>query len=126
MKILALHDVQLHGHVYRRGEVADYCGAVDARIAANFAAADGSPLSPDSAEKDASPDGKDAPPDGELPLGKPPLDEDALVKRTLDTLKREGVMRQLDDMGITYPANAKSTFLARLLLMGKGEIKSGE
>ncbi len=126
MKILALHDVQLHGHVYRRGEVADYCGVVDARIAANFAAADGSPLSPDSAEKggaakEAPPDGKEAPPDGELPL-----DEDALVKRTLDALKREGVMRQLDDMGITYPANAKSTFLARLLLMGKGEIKSGE
>ena len=124
MKILALHDVQLHGHVYRRGEVADYCGAVDARIAANFAAADGSPLSPDSAEKGGA--AKEAPPDGELPLGNPPLDEDALVKRTLDTLKREGVMRQLDDMGITYPANAKSTFLARLLLMGKGEIKSGD
>ncbi len=74
-------------------------------------------------------DGQEAPPpNGELPLDPQPkdgdVDEDELVKRTLDVLKREGVMRQLDELGVTYPANAKNVFLARLLLMSKGEIKA--
>lgn len=125
MKLIAKYNVQVRGHIYAKGEAMEWDGPLTPRIIGNFTAADGSSL--------AAPDGvQEAPPqtkNGELPLDPPPpeaADEDALVKRTLDALKRDGVMRQLDEMGITYPANAKGTFLARLLLMGKGEIKSGD
>ena len=140
MKLIAKYNVQVRGHIYAKGEAMEWDGPLEPRIIANFAAADGRELSlppppppppPDGQDNPPPPpDGQDNPPTpGELPLGMTPpetVDEDALVKRTLDTLKRDGVMRQLDEMGVTYQANAKSTFLARLLLMSKGEIKCSE
>ena len=115
MKLIAKHNVQVRGHIYAKGEAMEWDGPVTPRIIANFTAEDGSsPVATDAAQETPP----QPPPDG--------VDEDALVKRTLDALKREGVMRQLDEMGVTYQANAKSTFLARLLLMSKGEIKCGE
>ena len=145
MKLIAKYNVQVRGHIYAKGEAMEWDGPLTSRIIANFTAEDGSsPVATDAAQEtppqpptpgelplDPPPDGQDnpqPPTSGELPLDPPPdgVDEDALVKRTLDALKREGVMRQLDEMGVTYQANAKSTFLARLLLMSKGEIKCGE
>ena len=151
MKLIAKYNVQVRGHIYAKGEAMEWDGQLTPRILANFTAADGRELAlPQPPPKDAAretppqpptdgqdnpqppPDGQDnpqPPTPGELPLGMTPpetVDEDALVKRTLDALKRDGVMRQLDEMGVTYQANAKSTFLARLLLMSKGEIKCGE
>ena len=137
MKLIAKHNVQVRGHIYAKGEAMEWEGPVTPRIIANFTAADGRELFLPQPPTDGQdnppppPDGQDnpqPPTPGELPLDPPPdgVDEDALVKRTLDALKREGVMRQLDEMGVTYQANAKSTFLARLLLMSKGEIKCGE
>lgn len=135
MKLIAKHNVQVRGHIYAKGEAMEWDGPLTPRIIANFTAEDGSsPVATDAAQEtppQPPPDGQDnpqPPTPGELPLDPPPdgVDEDALVKRTLDALKREGVMRQLDEMGVTYQANAKSTFLARLLLMSKGEIKCGE
>ena len=129
MKLIAKYNVQVRGHIYTKGEAMEWDGPITPRILANFTAADGRELA---LPQPPAKDGQEAPPPTpcELPLDPQPkdgdMDEDALVKRTLDALKRDGVMRQLDEMGITYPANAKSTFLARLLLMGKGEIKSGD
>jgi hypothetical protein len=135
MKLIAKYNVQVRGHIYTKGEAMECDGPLTPRIVANFTAKDGSSLFVGQTDEPRGPKGDmGAPGDkgtpGELPLDPQPKDgdmgEDALVKRTLDALKRDGVMRQLDEMGITYPANAKGTFLARLLLMGKGEIKSGE
>ena len=147
MKLIAKYNVQVRGHIYCKGEAMEWPDPLTPRIIANFTAADGrelalpqppakdgqeAPPPPAKDGQEAPPppakDGQEAPPpNGELPLDPQPkdgdVDEDALVKRTLDALKREGVMRQLDELGVTYPANAKGTFLAKLLLMSKGEIK---
>ena len=128
MKLIAKYNVQVRGHIYAKGEAMEWDGPLEPRIIANFAAADGRELSLPQPPTDGQDNPQPTTP-GELPLGMTPpetVDEDALVKRTLDTLKRDGVMRQLDEMGVTYQANAKSTFLARLLLMSKGEIKCSE
>ena len=127
MKLIAKHNVQVRGHIYCKGEAMEWPDPLTPRIVANFTAADGRELALPPAQ-DGQDGGQEAP-NGELPLDPPPakdgdVDEDALVKRTLDVLKREGVMRQLDELGVTYPANAKGTFLAKLLLMSKGEIKA--
>ena len=140
MTLIAKYNVQVRGHIYAKGESMEWDNPITPRIIDNFTAADGRELvlpQPPPDEKEATPPppadelplgDKEATPPGELPLEPPPtgepIDEDALVKRTLDVLKRDGVMRQLDEMGVTYPANAKNTFLARLLLMSKGEIKA--
>ena len=149
MKLIAKYNVQVRGHIYCKGEVMEWSDPLTPRIIANFTAADGRELALPPA-KDGQDGGQEAPngklqldpppakdgqdggqeaPNGELPLDPPPakdgaVDEDALIKRTLDVLKREGVMRQLDELGVTYPANAKNVFLAKLLLMSKGEIKA--
>ena len=125
MKLIAKYNVQVRGHIYCKGEAMEWPDPLTPRIIANFTAADGRELA---LPQPPAKDGQEAPPpNGELPLDPQPkdgdVDEDALVKRTLDALKREGVMRQLDELGVTYPANAKGTFLAKLLLMSKGEIK---
>ena len=126
MKLIAKFNVQVRGHIYCKGEAMEWPDPLTPRIIANFTAADGRELAlPQPQPKD----GQEAPPpNGELPLDPQPkdgdVDVDALVQRTLEVLKRDGVMRQLDELGVTYPANAKNVFLARLLLMSKGEIKA--
>ena len=112
MKLTALHDVQLRGHIYRRGESCDYDGPVDSRIAANFSAADGSPLAQAPAPPQAAVQG--APSAQSVP--------DAIAK-TVAVLKRDGICRQLDELGVTYPAKSNTEKLARLLLTTKGEIE---
>jgi len=130
MKLIAKYNVQVRGHIYAKGEAMEWDGPVTPRIIANFSAADGSGLFVGQTDEPRGPIGDkgalgDKGTPGELPLDPPPetVDEDTLVKRTLTALKREGVMRQLDDMGVTYPPNAKNDFLARLLLSAKGEMK---
>ena len=145
MKLIAKFNVQVRGHIYCKGEAMEWPDPLTPRIIANFTAADGRELAlpqpqpkdgqeapPPNGELPLDPQPKDGqeapPPNGELPLDPQPkdgdVDVDALVQRTLEVLKRDGVMRQLDELGVTYPANAKNVFLARLLLMSKGEIKA--
>ena len=112
MVIIARRAVQLDGHIFRKGEARDYAGAVDERIAANFTAEDGSALVP-------SPDGADG---GKGAGGGAAEAEAALVARTAKRLRRQGVCQQLDAMNVTYPADASTESLARLLLVQKGEI----
>ena len=142
MMIIAKCPVQLNGHIYRKGEKAEYKGAIDARIAACFAAENGTALRisevppqvdtpPPQGDTPPPPQGDTPTPQGDTPP--PPQGDtlfpdsepspDELVKRTIAALRRDGVMRQLDEMGVTYPANAKNDYLARLLLVSKGEIK---
>ncbi len=118
MKIIAKFQVQLNGHVYSRGEACEYGGPVTDRIAYNFTKDDGSPLVKDGDQMELK---LEPPPDESA--GK---DADETVRRTVDALKRDGICRQLDEMGVTYPAKAKTDYLARLLLASKGEIDIGE
>lgn len=115
MTIKARYSVELGGHIYRKGETADWNGAVTPRIVANFTAADGTPLKEDGAKdgaKDARGAGgaEDAPSDAEI------------VRRTVDALKRDGIRRALEAAGVSYSNKSSTEYLARLLLVARGEI----
>ena len=135
MKIIAKTPVQLGGHIYERGEVCEYDGPVTARIAANFTAETGAALEVGDAAKaarsekgeGASHSEKDEEPgggaQGEL-FGA--NDVQARIDKTIQVLGRQGIMQALEDMGITYQANASNKHLAKLLLTSQGEIKAEE
>lgn len=113
MKIIARFHAQLGGHVYAPGEACEFDGPVTARIAYNFAAEDGSSLAPDVAGTAGA---------AEVPA-RAGTDEKALVERTVAALKRDGICRALDDMNISYSAKSSTAYLARLLLVNRGEIR---
>lgn len=145
MKIVAKFPVQLGGHVFRKGEATEYDGEVTPRIAANFVNADGTALvAPEKkAPEKKCEGGEDAHDEGTTGTegqegekqptpeeiaaaeARAKADEEAkLVATTIRSLKKEGLQRKLDEMGVTYPADAKVEFLARLYLMAQGEIKA--
>lgn len=136
MKIIARCAVQLNGHIYSRGEACEYTGPLTERIVQNFAAADGSVLAAEAARSDTRNGGAGEP--GKGGAGEPGNDgagepgkggDDAkrdtgeIVSRTVATLKRDGICRQLDELGVTYPAKSETKWLAKLLLATKGEIE---
>lgn len=128
MKIIAKCAVQLNGHIYSRGEACEYSGPVTERIAQNFAAADGSMLAAEAARSDTGNGG--AGESGNDGAGEPgkggddaKRDTGEIVARTVATLKRDGICRQLDELGVTYPAKSETKWLAKLLLATKGEIE---
>ena len=53
-------------------------------------------------------------------------DVQARIDKTIQVLGRQGIMQALEDMGITYQANASNKHLAKLLLTSQGEIKAEE
>lgn len=110
MLIKAKYGVELGGHIYRKGETCDFKGAVTPRIKDNFTAADGSALAVGAG---------DAPEDVACAAS---TDEDK-IEKTVATLKRDGITRQLEAMNITYSAKSRTDYLAKLLLMAKGEIE---
>ena len=133
MKIIAKTPVQLGGHIYERGEACEYDGPVTARIAANFTDETGAALEVGEAAKAARSDmGEGAPlsEKGEEPGGGAQgelfgaNDVQARIDKTIQVLGRQGIMQALDDMGITYQANASNKHLAKLLLTSQGEIKA--
>jgi hypothetical protein len=135
MKIIAKTPVQLGGHIYERGEECEYGGVVTARIAANFTDETGRALEVGDAAKAArSEKGEGAPhsekdeepgggAQGELFDAN---DVQARIDKTIQVLGRQGIMQALEDMGITYQANASNKHLAKLLLTSQGEIKAEE
>ena len=126
MKIIAKTNVQLFGHIYARGESCEYDGPVTARIAANFTDETGGALEVGDAAKAArSEKGEDAGggAQGELFDAN---DVQARIEKTIQVLGRQGIMQALEDMGITYQANASNKHLAKLLLTSQGEIKAEE
>lgn len=135
MKIIAKTPVQLGGHIYERGEACEYDGPVTARIAANFTDETGRALEVGDAAKAArSEKGEGAPHSekGEVPGGGAQgelfdaNDVQARIDKTIQVLGRQGIMQALEDMGITYQANASNKHLAKLLLTSQGEIKAEE
>ena len=110
MKIIARHNVQLRGHIYAKGEAVEWDGPVTSRIADSFTSEDGTRLEADADSAD----------------GADPARQDGsgvdIVERTIAVLGRDGIMRQLDGMGISYPPTAASKYLAKLLLVQKGEL----
>lgn len=133
MKIIAKTPVQLGGHIYERGEACEYDGPVTARIAANFTAETGAALEVGDAAKAArSEKGEGAPHSekSEEPGGGAQgelfdaNDVQARIDKTIQVLGRQGIMQALEDMGITYQANASNKHLAKLLLTSQGEIKA--
>lgn len=120
MKIRAIYATQVNGYgIVKRGEVIDLSDdRVDARIAANFRREDGSPIVPGKSGGKA----KDAEKgDGDAEKDKAAAQAEA-VKRTVDVVGREGIMRKLDELGVTYKPAHKTDYLARLLLEATGEI----
>lgn len=145
MKIVAKYPVQLGGHVFRKGEATDFDGEVTPRIAANFVNADGTALvvpekkapekkgeggeeaHDEGAAGTKGQEGEKQPTPEEIAAAeaKAKADEKAkLVATTIRSLKKDGIMRKLDELGVTYPADAKVEFLARLYLMAQGELKA--
>lgn len=145
MKIVAKYPVQLGGHVFRKGEATEYDGEVTPRIAANFVNADGTALvAPEKKAPEKKGEGGEEAHDegatgaeGQEGEKQPTPEEIAeaeakekadaeakLVANTIRSLKKEGLQRKLDELGVTYPADAKVEFLARLYLMAQGELKA--
>lgn len=112
MKIVAKFPVELGGHIYRKGEALDYGGVVTQRIADNFRNPDGTMIKVSTSAEELGNGGDD---------GKP-TKEDKIAK-TVNVLKREGIIQALEGMGITYSPKAKTDYLAKLLLINKGEIE---
>lgn len=119
MTIKARYSVELRGHIYRKGETADWDGAVTPRIAANFTAADGTPLKADEAGGGAK-DAHGA--DGAAGAAEAAPGDAEIVRRTVDALKRDGVRRALEAAGVAYSNKSSTEYLARLLLVARGEI----
>lgn len=110
MQIKAKYGVELCGHIYRKGETCDFKGAVTPRIKDNFTAADGSPLTIGAG-------------DAESPVASEVSGDEDKIAKTVATLKRDGITRQLEAMNITYSSKSRTEYLAKLLLMAKGEIE---
>ena len=120
MTIIAKRNVQLKGHIYSKGEAAEYNGVIDSRIADLFTDKDGKPLSmtpPDGEKKDAK--------DGEKKDAK---DGEAISIERIDKLVKEigrkGIEQKLDELGVTYRAKMSDSQLALLLLQQQGEIEA--
>ena len=113
MKITAKRSAQVAGFgIVGRGRTIDLPeDRIDDRIAALFVRADGEPLSATATPEAASRAASDA--DGDVDK----------IARTVEVMKREGIMQALDGMGVTYAPHSKTSYLAKLLLVTKGEIE---
>lgn len=132
MEIKATFSVELGGHIYSKGEILKgFVGVVTQRIADNFRYADGTPLKvgetigaravPTAKEEG----GKESPQTSEAQPSTEVVGDEEKIAKTVEVMKRDGIKLALEQMGITYPPKAKTEYLAKLLLMGKGEITEG-
>lgn len=134
MTIIAKRTVQLNGHIYSKGEAAEYNGPVDSRIADLFTDKDGEPLS-------ITP--PTPPPDGEKKDGEkkddtpPPASADASARqdekkentferidKLVKQIGRKGIEQKLDELGINYKPKMNDSQLALLLLQQQGEVEA--
>lgn len=116
MKIIARFSVELDGHIYSRGDACQYGGAITRRIAANFTAEDGSALTAEGPDGDAGgkAQGKERTKEGAAAVR-------AAMARTVEVMGRDGIKRALDSMGVAYPPSANTEYLAKALLVARGE-----
>lgn len=118
MKIIAKAGVELNGHIFHKGEVCgDFNGDITQRIADNFTDETGNPLSVSMGGGHGEPTGKEGTGDAKVD------DAKAKIAKCVEVMKREGIMQALDGMGITYSPRAKTDYLAKMLLMNRGEIE---
>ena len=111
MTIIAKRSVQLNGHIYSRGEAAEWNGPIDSRIAELFTAKDGSPLSAGSeAERNSAINS-----DGDNRI----LER---VDKLVAKLGRKGIEQKLDELKVSFSSKANTEALAKLLLQQQGEI----
>ena len=114
MKIIARYAVEVGGHIYSKGDALEWNGPVTRRIAANFRAEDGSPLTVDGdPAANAAPAAETPKTDGRREV----------IARTVAALKRDGICRALDWMHLAYSTKSSTEYLARLLLVNRGEIE---
>ena len=107
MTIIAKRGVQLNGHIYSKGEAAEWKGPVDSRIAELFTAKDGSALS---VSTEAPPPAEGAGAEAER------------IQKLVSTLGRKGIEQKLDELNISFSSKANTETLAKLLLQQQGEI----
>lgn len=117
MTLVARYATEVGGHIYAKGDRLDWSGAVPARIAANFRREDGSAVEPTKTDDGSARKGT---PERRTATVPTPAD---VVARTIGSLKRDGICRELDGMGITYSPKSSTEYLARLLLVNRGEMK---
>jgi len=135
MTIIARRSVQLKGHIYSKGEPAEWNGPIDSRIAANFMTKDGKDLmvstgngKPETGngEKGASADkGQPANEQGaEKPAGEKGGDKITLerIEKLVKELGRKGIEQKLDELGVGYRPKMNESQLALLLLQQQGEV----
>lgn len=113
MKIIAKYGIEVVGYgVVRRGQEIDLPQElVTDRIVNGFVRSDGKHL--------VAADPKKAAEKAQESEGNT---EASSIGRTVSAMGRDGIMRRLDEMGITYSPKHKTDYLAKLLLEAQGEI----
>lgn len=127
MTIIAKRSVQLKGHIYSKGEPAEWNGPIDSRIAANFMTKDGEDLkvSTENREPGTGNGEKGAPGDKGQPEGEKGGDKNLSLERIDNLLKklgRKGIEQKLDELGVGYRPKMNDSQLALLLLQQQGEV----
>lgn len=116
MTIIAKFPVELNGHIYHKGDRCSHAGEITRRIAANFTDEDGNALTAAETPQDAS---------AQKPANDPDADKAAANKaalaRTVEVMGREGIKRALDAMNVAYSPNTGTEYLAKTLLIARGE-----
>lgn len=137
MTIIARRSVQLKGHIYSKGEPAEWNGPIDSRIAANFMTKDGKDLKISTGNREwgtgngekGTPGDKGQPANeqgaGEKPAGEKGGDKNLSLERIDNLLKklgRKGIEQKLDELGVGYRPKMNDSQLALLLLQQQGEV----
>lgn len=120
MTIIATRSVQLKGHIYSKGEAAEWDGPIDRRMADLFVTKDGKPLA-------VTPAQPPPPNNGEGENKDAGEDKDAgdlaeRIQKVVATLGRKGIEQKLDELNISFSSKANTEALAKLLLQQQGEI----
>ena len=112
MKITAKTSIEVNGFgIVCRGKSIDIDPAkITKRIAKYFTAEDGTELS----ESEGA----------EKVVTSPEETVKDKIAITVKVMKREGIIQALEGMGITFSPNSKTDYLAKLLLINKGEIEA--
>lgn len=112
MRITARYNTEVEGFgIVRRGQTIDLpADRISQRIKDNFTTDSGEAIKVSDAGIKVGPEPVEA--DG----------EQAAIDNAVRVIGREGLMRKLDDMGITYKPQHRTDYLAKLYLQAAGEI----
>lgn len=116
MTIIAKRSVQLRGHIYSKGEAAEYDGPVDSRIAELFTDKDGKPLAIAAGQPSAAGDAARQDEEKKNTFER--------IERLVKQLGRKGIEQKLDELGVNYKPKMNDSQLALLLLQQQGEVEA--